>query len=118
MKQMSSEPSRTAFPKLLARTLGFLILCALTLISFAPLCAGLLAGAIASAGGCRLDEGSVHPCVIAGHDVGDALYTGFVLTWLVLLTWPGMLLSGCVWAYVLIRRLLKAFRPGRSGERV
>lgn len=53
--------------------------------------------------GCPLDEGSVHPCVIVGHDIGEALSTAFVLGWLSFVTWPGMLASLVAWIWLAIR---------------
>jgi hypothetical protein len=93
------------------RVLALFALGALTLLSFAPIGAGVLAGSVASAAGCTLDEGSVHPCLVLGHDVGDALYTGFVLTWLAFVTWPGMLVALGLWTWVLVRGLRKRAAP-------
>jgi hypothetical protein len=53
-----------------------------------PLLSILVAGGIASAGNCQLDEGSVHPCVVLGRDLGETLYTLFVLGWFSLITLP------------------------------
>ena len=46
-----------------------------------PLVLMLLALLIASPFGCRLEEGSVHPCVILGLDFGTLLYTMAVAGW-------------------------------------
>ena len=43
--------------------------------AFAPIGSVLLCGAIAHAYGCKVDEGSVHPCIIKGHDYGELLYS-------------------------------------------
>ena len=48
----------------------------------------MLAGTIADRYGCDLDEGSVHPCVVNGNDIGETLYTMGVLGWLALGTIP------------------------------
>ncbi len=62
----------------------FTILC----IAFSPLISVAIAGGIASANGCQLDEGSVHPCVVNGKDMGETLYTMGVMGWLMLATIP------------------------------
>ena len=46
------------------------------------------AGGVAAALGCELHEGFVNTCPVAGHDIGDTLYTMFVLGWLALFTLP------------------------------
>jgi hypothetical protein len=58
----------------------------LALIGVAPIAIAMLAGAIASAHGCRLDEGDVHPCRVGGQDWGPALYGFGVMAWLALVT--------------------------------
>ncbi len=62
----------------------FLIL----LVAFLPVISVAIAGEIANANGCQLDEGSVHPCVVNGTDIGETLYTLGVLGWLMLATLP------------------------------
>ena len=93
------------------RVAGLFALSALTLASFAPLLCVLLAGVVASALDCRLDEGAVHPCLLAGSDIGETLYTGFVLGWAAFITWPGMLVSLVLWLWLLARRLWCLTRP-------
>ena len=41
----------------------------------------MLCGAIANAYGCKVDEGSVHPCIINGHDYGELLCSLGVMGW-------------------------------------
>jgi hypothetical protein len=53
-----------------------------------PMLCVLLASAIAQATGSRLDEGSAHPCIVFGVDVGGLLYGLFVMGWLSLVTLP------------------------------
>ena len=62
----------------------FLIL----LAGFSPLISVAIAGSIASANGCQLDEGSIHPCVVNGQDIGDTLYSMGVMGWFMLVTIP------------------------------
>jgi hypothetical protein len=64
-----------------------------------------------------VDEGSVHPCTIRGHDYGQLLYTLGVLGWLMLVTLPGGALALMIWLIILIlhraswRRRLSADFP-------
>ena len=37
---------------------------------------------IANMYGCKVDEGSAHPCIINGHDYGEFLYSLGVMDWL------------------------------------
>jgi hypothetical protein len=59
-----------------------LILLCIVLIGIAPLLSGLVAGSIANAAGCQLDESGVHPCIINGEDYGETLLTMAMMTWL------------------------------------
>ena len=52
------------------------------LVLLLPILMPITAGLIASAHGCRLDEGSIHSCIVMGQDMGQTLYTLFVLGWL------------------------------------
>ena len=70
--------------------------------AFAPIGSVILCGIIANAYGCRVDEGSVHPCIINGQDYGHLLYSLGVLGWLMLVTLPCGLLAFVVWLIVLI----------------
>ena len=86
----------------------FRIVMALVLVACAlPFLSVLLAGAVASLGGCDVDEGSVHPCRIAGHDVGEALYAMFVSGWLGLLTLPVLIGAVVLWIVVEIVHWLR-----------
>lgn len=58
------------------------------LFTFGPLLGVLLAPAVATAHGCRLDESGAHPCVVAGRDVGGLLAVLFVLGQVMLVTLP------------------------------
>lgn len=61
-----------------------------------------LAGLLANAYGCKLDEGSAHPCLIARQDRGQLLYTLGVLGWLMLVTLPAGALALAIWFVVLL----------------
>lgn len=100
--------ARAAADRPAARKIGLAVLWLVTLASFAPLVSLLGASLVAGALGCPLDEGSVHPCLVAGSDLGDSLYAAALLGWLMLATWPGMLASLAVWLWLIGRRLLRA----------
>lgn len=65
-----------------------LALAIIVLLAAAPLIGVFIADALAQSNGCVLNEGSTNPCVIMGADWGGALYTLFVLGWLMLATLP------------------------------
>ena len=98
---MSSDPAPVRafrFPWLVY-WIVFVVLLAFTI---APIISVIVAGSIAEAHGCALDEGSIHSCLVNGEDWGSTLYTLGVLGWFMLATLPlggGALL---VWLIVLI----------------
>jgi hypothetical protein len=70
--------------------------------TLAPIASVMLCAAIASAHGCKVDEGSVHPCIINGHDYGELLYQLGVMGWFMLVTIPGGLVAFASWLILLI----------------
>jgi hypothetical protein len=66
-----------------------IILALIVIVALAPIGSVVACGWIANAHGCKVDEGSVHPCIIDGKDYGQLLYTLGVLGWLMLVTLPG-----------------------------
>jgi hypothetical protein len=74
--------------KILLLLLNLFIVACIALIGVAPIISTLIAGGIAEANGCLLDEGSVHPCVINGVDYGETLLTMGMLAWLTLASVP------------------------------
>src|SRR5881397_3050264 len=64
------SPRRNRFPWVWYLLALFLILS----FAFAPIGSVMLCAWIANAYGCKVDEGSVHPCIINGHDYGELLY--------------------------------------------
>ncbi len=80
------------------------------LICVLPIIAVLLSTAIASLGGCRLDEASAHPCVVAGFDIGEALSAMFITGWLAVGTLPLLGMAALVWAAVELGHLFVARR--------
>jgi hypothetical protein len=75
-------PAQKRFPWILYWT----VLVTILLVASAPVVSVVACGLIANAHGCRVDEGSVHPCVINGKDYGHLLYTLGVMAWLMLVT--------------------------------
>jgi hypothetical protein len=70
--------------------------------AFAPIGSVMLCAWIANAHGCKVDEGSVHPCIINGHDYGELLYQLGVMGWFMLVTIPGGLAAFVSWLIFLI----------------
>jgi hypothetical protein len=57
------------------------------LLAAMPFISVLVAGAIATAAGCELNEGGVQTCLILGFDAGPTLYMIGVAFWLFIFTW-------------------------------
>ena len=72
------------------------------LIALAPAGSVAACGLIANANGCKVDEGSVHPCIINGQDYGHLVYTLGILGWLMLVTLPGGLFAFVIWLIILM----------------
>jgi hypothetical protein len=81
-----------------------------SLIAFGPILATLSAGLVANLNGCALDEGSVHPCVVLGMDLGGFLYGLAVTGWLFLLTFPLAIVVVAGWVVFAIVALLRMVR--------
>ena len=94
---MDANPTRR-FPWVLY----LLALFAILAFAFAPIGSVMLCAGIANAYGCKVDEGSVHPCIINGHDYGELLYSLGVLGWLMLVTLPAGALAFVFWLIALI----------------
>lgn len=63
------------------------------LVVWTPFLLLILALVVARLTGCAVDEGGVHPCRIAGIDIGRLLYRMMVMGWLVLPLLPFMALT-------------------------
>src|SRR3954449_13296772 len=73
--------------------------------AFAPVGSVILCAVIAHTYGCKVDEGSVHPCIINGQDYGDLLYSLGVMGWLMLVSIPIGLCASAGWlGFLLFRR--------------
>ena len=91
-------PIRKRFPWIFY----WIVLVLIVLFAFAPIGSVMTCAWIANSHGCKVDEGSVHPCIIDGKDYGHLLYTLGVLGWLMLVTIPGGLFAFAIWLIVLI----------------
>ena len=91
-------PVQKRFPWILY----WIVLVLILVVAFAPVGSVVACSLIAKAHGCRVDEGSVHPCVINGKDYGQLLYTLGVMGWLMLVTLPAGALAFVLWLIVLI----------------
>src|SRR3954452_5119611 len=91
-------PQRRKFPW----TIYWIVLGLIALITVAPIASVMTCGVIANANGCRVDEGSVHPCVINGKDYGELLYTLGVMGWFMLITIPAGMVAFAAWLIILL----------------
>ncbi|RDU96837.1 hypothetical protein [Trinickia dinghuensis] len=89
-----------------------LVLFLIVLIGISPFISVSIAGAIADGRSCGLDEGSIHPCMFLGHDVGNLLYTMFVMGWAGLVTIPTAL--GLLGVWGVVELVLAGRRKARS----
>jgi hypothetical protein len=80
----------------------WIVLAFIILIAAAPIGSVVACSFIANTHGCRVDEGSVHPCMINGKDYGQLLYTLGVMGWLMLVTLPAGALAFALWLLVLL----------------
>jgi hypothetical protein len=67
-----------------------------------PMISVLTASAIADASGCTLNEGSSHSCIVLGTDVGETLYTMFVMGWMFFFTVPTGLVALVVFTVIVL----------------
>lgn len=106
------KPSRPA-----ARWLRWRPLLVATIVIWLPVILLTIAILVSSIADCRLDEGSAHPCVILGVDLGNLLYSFAVSGWLMLATLPFMALTVLIWlarALVLVARRVRSL--GKQGR--
>lgn len=80
------------------------ILGILTVAAWLPIVLAFAASGIASSLGCRLNEADSHPCLLAGHDIGNTLYGMFMMLWLAILAAPLMAVTMIGWLVVWVRR--------------
>jgi hypothetical protein len=91
----------------------WIVLGLIVIVALAPIGSVIACGVIANAHGCRVDEGSVHPCIINGKDYGQTLYTLGVMGWFMLVTLPAGAFAFALWlAILLLHRSAWRKRPG------
>lgn len=93
------------------RKLRFFIAIA-AFLCIAPLGIGLIAEGVASLANCELNEGSVHPCVIVGHDWGETLYAMGMFPWFLLITFP--LFGGVLLVWLILEIVHASSRRRRN----
>jgi len=99
----------------LATLIHALVIFIILLVAFAPLLGVMWVGFVADANGCRVDEGSPHPCIVNGEDIGQTLYSVGVMGWLMIATIPlGLLAAGIYLAIVVIYHLVRRSRRART----
>jgi hypothetical protein len=72
----------------------------IVLVAAAPLISVLIAGGIADALGCPVNEGGAQPCPFMGVDLGEALVFMLVLGWLSMATLPFGAIALAVWLVI------------------
>lgn len=90
-------------------TYGFLVL-----FTVAPILSVCVAEGIALACGCQVDEGSDHPCIIYGVDIGPLLGSMFVCGWFMLITIPVGVASLLGFTLIVVIREMRS--KGGSGS--
>jgi ABC-type Fe3+ transport system permease subunit len=94
---------RKSFPWIIYSLVLILILA----FTLAPIGSVMACAWIANSHGCKVDEGSVHPCIIDGVDRGQLLYTLGVMGWLMLFTLPVGGLALLIWIAILVAHRLR-----------
>ena len=82
----------------------------LLLITWLPVLPFALGLALTSLTGCTVNEAGTHPCPVAGHDIGDLLYTLTMTGWLLIPSLPFMALTLLLSGLQGLLMLLKAWR--------
>src|SRR5512133_1379582 len=97
--------------KVLLILLNIGIIGCIVLVAIAPIIPAAIAGNVANAACCQLDEVSIHPCVINGVDYGKDLYTWGMMPWFLFATFPiALILFAIYLVVVVITFLVKIFR--------
>src|SRR5205807_9005423 len=106
-------PVRKRFPWIVY----WIVLALIILVALAPMGSVVACGLIANANGCKVDEGSVHLCIINGQDYGHLLYARGVAAWLLLEPLPGGLVAFIIPLLILSRRREHWREPVAAGLR-
>jgi hypothetical protein len=81
---------------------NLLILALILLWIIWPIIPVAIAGSIATANGCQLNEGTINSCIVEGREVGDTLYTLGMAGWFMLVTIPTGLLALAIFLLLLL----------------
>jgi hypothetical protein len=92
---------------------NLLILIPILLWTFWPVVLVAIAGGIASANGCELNETVVNSCIVNGREMGQTLYSMGVMGWFMLVTIP----TGLLVLLIFLLLLLIEWIVGRSRKR-
>ncbi len=95
-----------------------IVLVVILCVIAAPIISVVIAGSIADAHGCVLNEGSINPCIVDGKDMGQTLYTMGMMGWLMIATIPAGGVALIIWLVVLVIMLANRRRraaPPPSG---
>ena len=102
--------------KILLILLNLLIIACISLLCFAPLLVTTIAGSVAQAAGCQLDEGSIHPCIINGVDYGETLYSLGMTAWFMFFSAP--VAAGLLVFYLLALGVITLVRTLRKQKAI
>jgi hypothetical protein len=81
---------------------NLLILIPILLWTIWPVVLVVIAGAIASANGCELNETMINSCIVNGREIGNTLYSMGVMGWFMLVTIPTGLLALLIFLLLLL----------------
>jgi hypothetical protein len=81
---------------------NLLILVPILLWMIWPVIVVAVAGSIAAANGCELNETVINSCIVDGREMGDTLYSMGVMGWFMLVTIPTGLLALLVFLLLLL----------------
>ncbi|MCV0351185.1 MULTISPECIES: hypothetical protein [unclassified Nitratireductor] len=87
----------------------FIVLLVVILVLAAlPVLSVVASSILASTYGCTVHEGFSNPCMIAGEDRGDMLYSMFVMGWLGLISLPFGMAALIAWTVALMIAVIRA----------
>ena len=104
------QARRRDFPAWIYITSFFVIV----VVALLPLITTLIAVGIAQANDCRVDESSVHPCIISGVDHGADLQAAANSFWLTFISVPAAFVLFIVWLVVFVVHLMAAGRKRKA----
>lgn len=81
---------------------NLLILVPILLWTIWPIILVSIAGAIAAANGCELNETVINSCIVNGREMGNTLYSMGVMGWFMLVTIPTGLLALLIFLLLLL----------------